>query len=98
MYIYPQVKKYFKKPQDRTITLIDRFKSVAFTIDPQLSIEVIEKDPGDNRVLECAIALEASYIVTGDTHLLELKEYEGIVILNPAGFLTILRFRENAEK
>lgn len=86
---YPQVKKYFKRPQGRLRTLIEGFKKIAIIVDPQLSIEVIEKDPDDNRVLECAVASDASYIVTGDTHLLKLKEYKRIVILNPVSFAQV---------
>ncbi len=53
-------------------------------------MDVIDKDPDDNRVLECALAASASYIVSGNSHLLELQEYEQIVILNPVGFLAVL--------
>jgi predicted nucleic acid-binding protein len=62
----------------------------AILINPANKLEIIDKDPADNRYLECAIEGEAPYIVTGDKHLLELKEYEGIVILPPAGFLAAL--------
>jgi putative PIN family toxin of toxin-antitoxin system len=45
-------------------------------------------DPGDEIVLECALAGEASYIVSGDKkHLLALREFAGILIVNPADFL-----------
>ena len=53
-------------------------------------MDVIDKDPDDNRVLECALAASASYIVSGNSHLLELQEYEQIVIFNPVGFLAVL--------
>jgi len=53
-------------------------------------VDVIDKDPDDNRVLECALAASASYIVSGNSHLLELQEYEQIVIFNPVGFLAVL--------
>jgi len=51
---------------------------------------VIEKDPADKRVLECALAGGAAYLVCGDEHLLDLKAYQGVVILNPRGFLAVL--------
>lgn len=57
-------------------------------------IKVIEKDPPDNRYLECAREGQASYIVTGDKHLLEIKEHEGIVILPPAGFLALMELEK----
>jgi predicted nucleic acid-binding protein len=37
--------------------------------------------------LECALAAEADFIVSGDKkHLLTLREFQGIPIINPVGF------------
>jgi putative PIN family toxin of toxin-antitoxin system len=44
-------------------------------------------DPDDNRVLECVRAAGARFLVTGDDHLLRLKQFEGAVILTPRQFL-----------
>jgi predicted nucleic acid-binding protein len=45
-------------------------------------------DPGDEMVLECALAAEADYIVSGDKkHLLSLREFHGIRIVSPSDFL-----------
>jgi putative PIN family toxin of toxin-antitoxin system len=50
----------------------------------------VPRDPEDNMVLECAIEAEARYIVSGDKHLLELKEYRGIRIIRAADFLNLV--------
>ena len=42
---------------------------------------MIKADPDDNKVLACAKAAKAEIITSGDDHLLNLKEYEGIRIL-----------------
>ena len=45
-------------------------------------------DPADEMVLECALAGEANYIVSGDKkHLLPMREFHGIRIVSPAEFL-----------
>lgn len=45
-------------------------------------------DPDDEMVLECALAAESDYLVTGDKkHLLKLREYEGIKIVSCADLL-----------
>lgn len=45
-------------------------------------------DPDDEIVLECALASEAEFIVSGDKrHLLPLEEFSGILIVSPAEFL-----------
>jgi uncharacterized protein len=45
-------------------------------------------DPDDEMILECALAAEADFIVSGDKkHLLALRQFEGIPIVSPAEFL-----------
>jgi hypothetical protein len=36
------------------------------------------------------VVLDANVLVSGDRHLLEIQEYQGIPILTPCAFLTIL--------
>ena len=48
------------------------------------------RDKDDNKYLECAAAANADYIISGDIHLLEMKEYCGIKIVNAAEYLEIL--------
>jgi predicted nucleic acid-binding protein len=43
-----------------------------------------------NKILECAIEGNADYIVTGDKHLLDIKEYSGIKIVKANEILTLL--------
>ena len=63
-------------------------------MNPIRRLSVIERDPSDNRYLEATVESGAFYIVSGDNHLLEPKEYEGIMILDPTGFLTALALEE----
>ena len=50
-------------------------------------VQAIADDPKDNMVLECADAAKADIIISGDAHLLELKQWESIRIGSPAGFI-----------
>jgi uncharacterized protein len=44
-------------------------------------------DPDDEMILECALAAEADFIVSGDKkHLLALRQFQGIPIVSPAEF------------
>jgi uncharacterized protein len=45
------------------------------------------RDPDDAMFVECAVSGGASYIVSGDDDLLELRKVEGIDILTPVQFL-----------
>jgi putative PIN family toxin of toxin-antitoxin system len=45
-------------------------------------------DPDDEMILECALAAEADFIVSGDKkHLLALRQFQGIPIVSPAELL-----------
>jgi putative PIN family toxin of toxin-antitoxin system len=56
---------------------------------PPLS-PVIHDDPSDDKFLEAAVAGNASYVISGDKHLLKLSEYQGIQILKPRGFVQMV--------
>lgn len=55
-------------------------------------LNVIADDPEDNKVLECAVSADADFIISGDKHLLNLKNFRGIEILTPEDFLRRKRF------
>ncbi len=44
-------------------------------------LHVIQADPDDDKVLECATIGKADFIVSGDRHILALGKYQGILIL-----------------
>ena len=59
-------------------------------VQPKTVPTVIADDPDDDHILACAMAGEAAIIVSGNKHLLRLKEYEGIPIVRPMDFLRTL--------
>jgi putative PIN family toxin of toxin-antitoxin system len=87
---YPKLKKHLEQSGEAISTLLKRFGMVASLVEPGSNLQVIERDPDDNRVLECAKASGAGFIVSGDEHLLARKEYEGIIIYSPAEFIILL--------
>ena len=87
---YDQVKKYLKCSPEEINKLLAGWRTASIYVDPEEELEVIKDDPDDDRVLECAVAAEAEYIVSGDNHLLDLGEYRGIEVLPPAGFLVLI--------
>ncbi|MDZ7700070.1 MAG: hypothetical protein U5R49_25145 [Deltaproteobacteria bacterium] len=59
---------------------------VLFTAStPNLS--VVEKDHDDDKFIECAVALNATTIITGEKALKAIKDYMGIRIMSPKTFL-----------
>ncbi|MBW1793106.1 MAG: putative toxin-antitoxin system toxin component, PIN family [Deltaproteobacteria bacterium] len=51
---------------------------------------IVREDPSDDKFIRCAEAGKAKRIISGDQHLLRLKQYRTIKILTPAQFLTEL--------
>jgi putative PIN family toxin of toxin-antitoxin system len=54
---------------------------------PEESIRFIEADPKDDKFLEAAISGQADFIVSGDKHLLNLKNFRSIPIITAREFL-----------
>ena len=86
-------KKFSKKLEGKEYTIekaIAKIALISTLIEPNININKIKEDLADNRVLECAISCKADFIVSGDKHLLNLKEYEGIKIIKAAEFISHL--------
>jgi putative PIN family toxin of toxin-antitoxin system len=49
-------------------------------------IKIIKNDPSDDKFVECAVALKADVVITGDRDVLAIKEYMGISIVTPQQF------------
>jgi len=75
-------------PRRKPVEWVDALTESAELIFPTERATGATPDPGDEMVLECALAAEADYIVTGDKkHLLTLREFHDIRIVSPSDFL-----------
>jgi uncharacterized protein len=54
-------------------------------------ISFIKDDPDDDKILETAVSGKCDFIISGDKHLLRLRTYEEIKILNPSDFLLLVK-------
>jgi putative PIN family toxin of toxin-antitoxin system len=81
--------KKFNYPPDVASAIVHEIELIAQILPPKRHIAIVQTDPDDNMVLERGVADSANYIVSGDVHLLDLKEFEGIRI-TPAEFLKAL--------
>ncbi|MCP2620983.1 putative toxin-antitoxin system toxin component, PIN family, partial [Candidatus Aminicenantes bacterium AC-334-E05] len=83
----------FKRTTFEIFLILTGIRNITTFVSPILKISEIKNDEPDNRVLECAIEGKANYIISGDKHLLSLKKYKEIEILNAGEFLN--RFRSD---
>lgn len=75
-----------------TKKLIHRILQIADLYEPRGSVKVIRGHHTDNLVLETAVIGRAKYLVTGDKeHLLPLKIYKHVKIVDAAQFLSIIK-------
>lgn len=64
---------------------------LATLVRPARRIAGVVAHDEDHRILECALAARAEFLVTGDKkHLLPLGTYEGVRIVSPRQFLEML--------
>jgi len=61
-----------------------------FNMVQKINLEI--DDPDDLKFIECAVVAKASYIISGDKHLLNLRKYSDIQIISPSEFLAILNY------
>jgi predicted nucleic acid-binding protein len=50
----------------------------------------VSKDPDDDKYLAAAVEGRAAFLVTGDPHLLAIRQYAGVRIVSPRAFLDFL--------
>ena len=60
-------------------------------------VQGIATHPEDDQILATAISATADYLVTGDDKLQKLGTYEGVAIVSPREFLTILESQPDTE-
>jgi hypothetical protein len=87
---YDRVRQRHEMTDSEVDDLIQNYTDAAIVVHPALTLAVITSDPDDNRVLECAVAGEATHFVSGDRHLLVLGDYQEGPILTPRAFLDLL--------
>jgi putative PIN family toxin of toxin-antitoxin system len=81
----------FRFPAKSVYAIITEIDNLADLVEPKEGIDTILDDPEDNRVLECAVESGANGIVSGDPHLLALRSFGKIKIMNPDEFLRWFR-------
>jgi putative PIN family toxin of toxin-antitoxin system len=84
------LRRDFNWSDDDAYDIYNLIGSLSIVVTPTERIEVIEQDPDDNRILECAVEGNVNYIVSGDRHLLDLGRYRGIEIITTSEFLFLL--------
>jgi putative PIN family toxin of toxin-antitoxin system len=81
-----KLREKFGWQQDKITSLLKTIAKVAVIIKAEPHLHHLADEP-DNRVLECAEAVGADFIVTGDKHLLILKHFQNSNVVKLSDFL-----------
>jgi putative PIN family toxin of toxin-antitoxin system len=87
--IEKKLKTKFGLSNEEAAQILLDFSTFTLPVKVSRRITVIDDDPDDDKFIECAVASRAGFIVSGDKHLLNLKEYKGIKIMKAADFLSL---------
>lgn len=80
--IFDELERVLELKFDVPITNIEEyinglllFSEIVF---PEGKVDMVKEDPSDNIILETALIGKANILITGDGHLLRLKQFENI--------------------
>ena len=76
---------------EELLSLFTKSFNILFTTKTP-RIKVVKDDPDDDKFIECAVALKAEVIITGDKAIEVIGKYMNIKILTPQQFLKIYKF------
>jgi len=84
---YPKIRKLVSGLE--TESLIDAVKIMGILVVPTKKIEIC-RDKKDNKYLEVSLESVSKFLISGDKDLLALGEFEGIKIVSPRVFVSLL--------
>ncbi len=90
--------KFQRFVKDKKVAIEDLVRtilSMSKLIVSKSKLNVIKEHPSDNKILESAVDGRVNYLVSYDKHLLKLKQYKKIKILEPAEFFRELEKLNN---
>jgi putative PIN family toxin of toxin-antitoxin system len=94
--LYPKIKQLHRLTPKLIDQALAEISEAAMVTSGAIQINGVKDDPKDNKYLECAIEGQVDFIISGDHHLIDLKEFEGIKIVEPATFLKLMAGQQGA--
>ena len=87
---YPRLRKELLCTDQEIEIRVAAIGVLADLADGDIDVDVVKADPDDDKYISAALLGRAGFIVSGDHHLLDLVEYQGIQVVKPRQFLDIL--------
>lgn len=83
---YQRFQRYIDKRRALPGALFEKIESLCTIVHVDQSVSGVCPDADDEKFLACALAAGVNVIVSGDGHLLDIKQYQSIRILTARAF------------
>ena len=87
---YPRLRKELDCTNEEIEVRVAAIGVLADLAEGVIDVEAVKEDPDDDKYVAAALLGRAAFIVSGDHHLLDLKEFHGVRIVKPRQFLDLL--------
>lgn len=81
--LYKKLTEKFQWRNKDAVYFIDTLREVVEIVNIEQKLNIIKRDPDDNKILECAKSGSANLIVSSDQDLIKLKQFQEIAIVHP---------------
>jgi len=88
--LYPKIKQRHRRSPKEIEEFLQKTIPVSIIAPGKMKVRTVEEDPADTKYLAAAAEAKADFIISGDRHLMDLKIFEGIRILDPSAFLKFM--------
>ncbi len=86
-----KIRRYYEHiDKDLPRKYVTGLRRFATLVTGRVEAKGVCADPQDDKLIAAALEANADYLVSGDEHLLSLKEYREVRIVRPAEFLARL--------
>ena len=89
---YPRVQKAARSKIDPSLWFED-LVVLSQLVGEDIDVPRLSADPDDDMYIACAIAGRATFVVTGDPDLLDVRQHDSVRIITPRGFLDLIADR-----
>jgi len=87
---HQHIRRRYQYPEAAVVEFCKDLARLAVMVADIPEVHVV-RDPDDDMVVACALAAGADYLVSRDKDLLSLGEHEGVAMISPEAFLSVLR-------
>jgi putative PIN family toxin of toxin-antitoxin system len=87
---YPKIAKVYQAASLRREDLVETVLKIGKFVQAARKVQVVAEHPADDKFIECAVAANAEYIVSGDKHLLKIGSYKKTRIISVSEFLQVI--------